>query len=89
MRADAHRAAQKLVMEAIGLRKIERPLATLSMRNGPASVSIYDAEAVPTQLCRITRSPDKTAIRAQIEAGEAVPGAELTPGKGTLSVRVK
>lgn len=88
-RATAHRTAQKLVMQAVGLRKVERPLATLSMRAGGVSVQITDADAVPTQLCKIVRTPDKTAIKAQIDAGEAVPGAELVRGDETLSVRVK
>jgi len=88
-RADAHRAAQKLVVQAIGLRKVERPLATLSLRSGGVSVQITDADAVPTQLCKIVRSPDKAAIKSQIEAGESVPGAELVRGDETLSVRVK
>lgn len=93
MRADAHRAAQKMVMQAIGQKKIERPLATLSIRPGAVSVRIIPGQEdeIPTQLCRVktTTTPDKAAIKAQIEAGQHVPGAELVRGEDTLSVRVK
>jgi len=91
MRAEAHRTAQKLVMQAIGQRKIERPLATLSLRAGSLSIKITDEASVPTQLCTVKTitAPDKKAIRAQIEAGETVPGAELVRGEETLQVRVK
>lgn len=91
MRADARRKVQLLILNAIGLRKVERPLATLSLRAGSMSVRITDEASIPSQLCTIKTiaSPDKTAIRAQIEAGETVPGAELVRGDETLSVRIK
>lgn len=91
MRADAHRKAQKLILQATGLRKIERPLATLSLRPGSVSVRIIDEASIPSQLCTVktVTSPDKAAIRKQIEAGEYVPGAELVRGEDTLSVRIK
>jgi len=91
MRADARRKAQLLILNAIGLRKVERPLATLSLRAGSVSVQITDEAAIPSQLCTIktSTSPDKAAMRAQIEAGETVPGAELVRGDETLSVRIK
>lgn len=88
-RADALRKTMLAVMQAAGLRKAERPLATLSRRDGGVSVAITDADAVPSQLCIVTRNPDKLAIRRQIEAGEIVPGAALMRGPETLSVRVR
>lgn len=87
-RADTRRLAILRVMQAVDVRKMERPLATISRRDGSVSVRITDADAVPTQLCKVVKSPDKTAIRKQIETGEAVPGAELARGDETLSVRV-
>ena len=86
-RADTLRCIQRDMLTAAGLRKIERPAATLSIRAGSLSVQITDADAVPTQLRR-PGLPDKTAIKAQIEAGVDVPGAVLSRGEDTLSVRV-
>lgn len=90
-RADAHKKAALLIMNAAGLKKAERPRATISVRPGSVSVQITDEAEIPTQLMRekVTRAPDKAAIKAQLEAGEHVPGAELVRGAETLSVRVK
>lgn len=90
MRADTRRRMQKAILEAMGLRKLERPLATLSIRLGSVSVKITDDAAIPTQLrtVKTTSTPDKIAIRKQLDAGETVPGAELVRGDETLSVRV-
>lgn len=90
-RADAHRRAQMMILKAMGLTKIELPAATLSIRAGSISVCITDDEAIPSQLrtVKTTSAPDKKAIRAQLEAGETVPGAELVRGPDTLSVRTK
>lgn len=91
MRADAHRRVQMQIMRAMDVKKMERPLATLSIRPGSVSVRITDEASIPTQLLTVKTitSPDKRAIRAQIEAGEVVPGAELVRGEDTLAMRVK
>lgn len=75
------------ILDATGQRKVARPLATVSRTRPHVSVLITDPESVPSQLCRVTRSPDKTAIKAQIEAGETVPGAELQAGAPGVAVR--
>lgn len=77
------------LLDAIGEKKLERPAGTISRRAGSVSVQITNADDVPRQLCRVTYSPDKTAIKAQLESGETVPGAELVRGDDTVTVRVK
>jgi len=52
------------------------------------SVQIVNEDSVPTQLCKIVRSPDKTAIKKLLEAGEVVPGAQLQRGADGVTVRV-
>lgn len=78
------------VLDAAGMKKAERPAATVSKRAGNVSVSIDDEAEIPSQLMRekVTRSPDKVAIKKQLEAGEAVPGASLTTGEDIILVRV-
>jgi ABC-type ATPase with predicted acetyltransferase domain len=78
------------LLDAMGVKKLERPRATVSRRAGSLSVRITDEASIPSQLCRVktTTAPDKAAIRAQLEAGETVPGAELARGEDGLSVRV-
>ena len=90
MRAKAHKRNLRLLLSHAGLKKAERPVATVSLRPGSMSVRIVNETDIPTQLMRerITRSPDMIAIKAQIEAGVDVPGAEMTRGEDTISVRV-
>ena len=91
MRAEAHKKNLKLILQHAVLQKAERPRATVSIRPGSLSVRIVDEAEIPSQLMRekVTRAPDKAAIKAQIEAGETVPGAELARGDDVLTVRVK
>lgn len=90
-RADAHKKALKIILNAAGLQKAERPGATVSIRQGSMSVRIVDEADIPSQLMRekITRAPDKAAIKEALEAGETIPGAEMARGDETVSVRVK
>ena len=89
-RVEARKKALGALLDATGTKKLERPQATVSRRAGAISVRITDEEAVPTQLCTIKtiRTPDKKSIRAMIEAGEAVPGAELVRGEDGVTVRM-
>ncbi len=75
-RADSIRASLGALLDAMQSRKLERPLATISRRPGVVSVNITDEASVPTQLCTVKTitTPDKTAIKRLIEAGETVPG---------------
>jgi hypothetical protein len=90
MRAAAKRRTLGLILNAAGMKKAERPRGTVSIRPGNLSVRIVNEDDVPSQLMRekITRAPDKTAIKAQIEAGESVPGCELVRGDDIVTIRV-
>ena len=89
-RADAIRRQLLPLLDAMGLKKIERPRATVSRRAGSVSVRITDEASVPRQLCvaKLIETPDKKAIKAQLEAGETVPGAELVRGEDGVTVRI-
>ena len=87
-RGSAYKAQMLKLLDAIGQKKLERPAATISRRSGSLSVRITDESSVPSQLCKVVKQPDKTAIRRQIEAGEDVPGACLERGADGVTVRV-
>jgi hypothetical protein len=79
-------------METVGLTKMERPEATLSIREaGPSVVYAidFDPEALPEGLRRWKCETDKHAVKAALEAGEVVPGATLNNGGTVLTVRVR
>ncbi len=89
MRGEAFRRQLLNLLDAIGEKKIERPRATVSRRAGLPSVQITDETAIPSQLCKTTIAPDKAAIKAQLLAGEIVPGAVIVIGDDGVTVRVK
>jgi hypothetical protein len=88
-RSDAFRKQMLSLLDAAGVKKLERPAATISRRAGLPSVQITDESAVPSQLCKTTVTPDKAAIKAQLLAGEAVPGAVIVMGDDGVTVRSK
>lgn len=79
----------KTICEITGEKKIPHPLGTISMRQGGTSVQINNLEEVPTQLCQITKRPDKTAIKKLLEAGEQIGGVELVQAPDGISIRIK
>ena len=87
-RSMAYKGRMLTLLNAIGQKKLERPAATISRRTGSLSVQITDEASVPSQLCKIVQTPDKTAIKKQLEAGEDVPGAALERGADGVTVRV-
>jgi hypothetical protein len=76
-------------MESLGLPRVDAPDLSASLSAGRAPLVITDEEAIPSQLCRITRSPDKVAIKKALEAGEAIPGAALGEPSSILTVRTR
>ena len=77
------------ILDAMGEGKIALPIATVSRTKPRTGVEITDENEVPSQLMRVKRSPDLTAIKEHLLAGEAVPGAQLKTGEPGLTVRIK
>lgn len=71
-------------MQLAGVQKIEGPYFKLAQRENPPSVVIDEPGLIPTEFMRQPEppppSPDKTAIKAAIQAGKEVPGAHLQRG---------
>lgn len=86
-RADACKTGIGKLLDAMDMAKVAHPLGTVSRTKARVSLTITDPDAIPSQLCK--RVPDNAAVKAQLEAGETVPGAELTTGAPGLTVRVK
>ena len=78
------------IMESANLKKLELPDATLSMRNNPPHV-VGDADPMflADSLCIIKRTPNRTAIKEALEAGQEVPGFALSNAAPSLMVKVK
>jgi hypothetical protein len=91
MNAKADAIAQTMghLLDAMGERKVQHPFATVSRTKARARVVIEDEHQIPTQLMKVKKSPDLTAIKAQMDAGEYVPGAAIALGNEGVTVRVK
>lgn len=91
MNAKADAIAQTMghLLDAMGERKVQHPFATVSRTKPRARVVIEDEHQIPTQLMKTKKSPDLTAIKAQMDAGEYVPGAAIALGNEGVTVRSK
>jgi len=69
-------------MERTGITKIECPYFKLSIQKNPDSVDILDEAVIPAEYKEqvISWKIDKTAIKAALKAGRAIPGAALVNG---------
>lgn len=88
------RTALSRFMDAVGIKKVERPEATVSIRDASPSVIYaddFDVEKLPEALIvtKTTKTADKKALKEALEAGGEIPGARLSNGGRVLTVRVK
>lgn len=88
-RNEVRRTALTQLLEAAGLDKLVLPEATLSVRRVPPKPTVTDEAALPDSLCRLKRTPDMAAIKAEVEGGRAVPGVSLDNGGTALTIRRK
>jgi hypothetical protein len=89
MRGEFLRGLLLKIMQQAGAKRLELSVATISVKAGAQQLRGDDASALPDDLCRITREPDKIKIRERLQAGEAVPGFALSNGEPSLAVHVK
>lgn len=83
-RAAHLREYTKTCMEVAGVSKVECPHFALTIKKNPAGVDIFEPGLVPAEFMRQPEpppaAPDKTAIKAALQAGREVPGALLAQG---------
>lgn len=79
-----------MAMDRAGLDTIKSPLGTMTARPTPPKVQITDEAQIPAKFWK-TSDPklDRSAVGDALKAGESVPGASLSNGGITLSIRVK
>ena len=77
------------LLDAIGVKKLQHPLATISRTKPRWSVHVVDEAAIPKQLVTTLVKPDLATIKKQLDQGEFVPGVEIVPGNPGVTMRVK
>lgn len=77
------------VMTDVGKTRLALPEATFSIARTPRKVIITNPEEIPDEFQRITKEPNKTAIKQALENGKQVIGAILSNGGSTLKINRK
>ena len=86
-RVDFQRALIKRLMEVADQRSIDLPTAKISLGKSPSKVIITDENVIPDEFVRVKREPNKTAIKEALVGGKDVPGATLSNGGTSLTIR--
>ena len=77
-------------MSETGLKKLEQPDFTASVRAGSPSLVVV-SEAVIPEAYWVPQPPklDRQSLLAELKRGREIPGAQLSNPKTTLAVRTK
>lgn len=86
-RAQFYRGLMHRLLEKTGLKSVALPEAKISVVNAPDKVIITDEAAIPDAFMRITKEPNKAAIKTALKNGEYVSGATLSNPGTTIQVR--
>lgn len=78
-----------VAMETAGQKKLETPLGTVSLRAVPPKAEIIDEALIPSRFWK-PQDPklDRKAVLDALKAKEAIPGATLSNGGMTISVKL-
>lgn len=90
-RIDAKRTAVANIMDRTGIERIEGADMTVSTRYVPPKVIVEAPELLPREVCPTewVYKPDKKAIRKLMGDLTQIPGARLTNGSMSITVRTK
>ena len=83
------RSVMRDLMQAAHLPKVQLAEATISITKPRTKVSILDVNELPQGYFVTERKAKSVEIKAALEAGETIPGAELALGEEGLTVRAK
>jgi hypothetical protein len=88
IRAQRRRMALLAAMETAGVKTLRCPLATVGLRATPPSVFTTNEALIPDEFWK-PRDPvlDRKALAAALKSGVRIPGAELSNGGVTISIR--
>lgn len=86
-RAQFYRSLMFRLLNLTGIKSVTLPEAKVLVVNSPEKVIVTDESAIPDVFMRITKEPNKTAIRNALKSGTNIPGAALSNGGTTIQVR--
>lgn len=86
-RVQFYRGLMHRLLSLTGLKSVALGEAKISVVNSPEKVIITDENAIPEQYQIIKKEPNKTEIKKALKEGKHIPGATLSNGSQTISVR--
>lgn len=86
-RTQFYRGLMHRLLSLTGLKSVALPEAKISVINSPDKVIVTDEAAIPDAFMKITKEPNRTAIKNAIKSGQYIPGATLSNGGTTIQVR--
>ena len=86
-RAQFYRSLMHRLLERTGVKSVALPEAKISVVNSPEKVIITDETAIPDAFMRITKEPNKVAIKSALKNGTVISGATMSNGGTTISIR--
>lgn len=91
--ADTKRNLIIMAMEKAELKSVKQPNATISVRSTKPKLVVVDEALIPAKFFKpADPTLDRTALKTALEEmadGEEIPGAELSNGGISLTIRVK
>lgn len=81
---DRIEADMKITMEVMGIDKINRPDARITLGKARERVEILDEKLIPQEFLRIKTEPAKTDILKALQSGKEIPGTALGFGERSL-----
>jgi len=86
-RMNFYRSLMHRLLTVTGIQSVALAEAKVSIMKSPEKVIITDESAVPDAFMKITKEPNKTAIKNAIKLGTYVPGAALSNGGTSITIR--
>ncbi len=87
---ESRRGVILMAMDKAGLQTIKSPLGTMSARPTPPKLTVQDEAVIPSKFWKPSDPKlDRAALAEALKAGETIPGASLSNGGVSLSIRVK
>lgn len=87
-RIERRRNALQAALETAGVKTVRCPLGTVGLRSTPARVVPTNEALIPDEFWK-PRDPtlDRAGLAAALRSGRQIPGAELSNGGVTISIR--
>lgn len=86
-RMNFYRGLMHRLLTLTGIKSVALPEAKIFVVKSPDKLIVVDESAIPDEYMKITKEPNKAAIRNAIKSGKYINGVTLSNGGQTIAVR--